>query len=106
MPEVMFQKVEYLKLVQPPTLKQFLINKVIKEASAQIKGFRGNTRVVTTKEVDGRTVVESKLMPKSAAILKNGLSGMTADRILELHPEWKDDYAKFVDEWKAKNSKS
>lgn len=89
---IRLQKIEYVKVVEPPTLKQFLINRAVKEKSAQTKGISGVTRV------------GGQLMPRSAAVMKD-LKGITADKVLEEHPEWKEDYPKFVAEWREKNTK-
>lgn len=89
---VRLQKIEYIKVVEPPTLKQFLINMAVKEKSAQTKGISGVTRV------------EGQLMPRSAAVMKD-LKGITADEILQEHPEWRDGYPKFVAKWREKNTR-
>lgn len=88
-----FQKVSYVRVVQPPSLKQFLVNKALKEKSNEARGVKGTTRNE-----------KGLLVPKSSVIIE-GMKGITADEILQEHPEWKEDYPKFVAEWREKNIK-
>lgn len=83
MSEVVVQKVEYFRTVRPPTLKQFLVREVFKEEAEKTKGTKGTTE-------DGNRVI-----PDSAAKMRNNLKGLTAKEIEVRRPD-------LVEEWKRK----
>lgn len=83
------QKVEYYKEIKTPSLKQYLINKKLKEKSAEVKKVKG----VVRDKVTGR------LMPKVAVQMRESMKGVSADKVAEEHPEWVQEYPAFVTEW-------
>ena len=80
--EIKLQKIEYYRQIRPPTLKQYLYRRAVKEKMAGIKGQIG----VTINPDTGTPI------PESALAAKEALKGLTAESILELHPEWEQDY--------------
>lgn len=80
------QKIEYYRQVRPPTLKQYLYRRAVKEAMTDIKGQDGVTINPETNHP----------IPKSALAARDALKGLTTEKILEKHPEWKEDYAKDI----------
>lgn len=86
------QKVEYYKQINPPSLKQYLINKVLKEKSAEVKNVKG----VVRDKVTGR------LMPKVAVQMRESMKGMSADKVAKERPDWVKEYPVFVKEWTEK----
>ena len=80
--EVKLQKIEYYRQVKPPSLAQFLYRRAVKETMAKIKG-----QVGVTINPDTGVVI-----PVSALSAREALKGLTAESILELHPEWEQDY--------------
>ena len=75
-------KITYLRVVKPPTLKQYLYRRAVRETMAEIKGKVG----VTISPDTGRPI------PESALAAKKELKGLTMEKILEEHPQWKEDY--------------
>lgn len=84
--EIQVQKIEYYRQVKPPTLAQYVYRRAVKEAMGNIKGNTG----VTNSPDSGRPI------PESALAAKKALEGLTAKKILEIHPEWKEDYDRDV----------
>jgi len=80
--EIQLQKVEYYRQVRPPTLKQFLYRRAVKETMAEIKGKVG----VTVNPETGIPI------PESALAAQEALKGLTSAKILEDHPEWEEEY--------------
>ena len=87
--EIELQKIEYYRQVRPPTLKQFLYRRAVKEAMAEVKGKVG----VVINPGTGLPI------PESALAAKDALKGLTAEQILTEHPEWKEDYEEYVRNW-------
>ena len=74
-------------------MKQFLIQRAIKEASCSARDVTG-----MCPNNDGHMIANS------ARIVGESVRGLTADRIKEkLHPDWTEQYPDFVREWKEKN---
>lgn len=84
--EIKVQIITYARQVRPPTLKQFLYRRAVKEKMASIKGKVG----VTINPGTGLPI------PESALAAQQALKGLTIEKILEAHPEWKEDYEKDV----------
>ncbi|MBA7466237.1 hypothetical protein ES707_01414 [subsurface metagenome] len=84
--EIKLVKVEYYRQVKPPTLKQYLYRRAVKEVMATIQGKTG----VTINPDTGIPI------PESALAAKAGLRGLTTEKILVEHPEWKEDYKRDV----------
>jgi hypothetical protein len=84
--EIKLQKIEYYRQVRPPSLKQFLYRRAVQEAMATVKGKDG----VILNPASGNPV------PFSALAAKELLKGLTMEKILEKHPEWKEDYERDV----------
>jgi len=82
MEEPKFVEVHYWKQVRRPTLKQYLVTRIVNDAGSI-------TRVLKGVVVNPRT---GRLMPKSAFMVSESVKGLTAEKILEAHPEWQDDY--------------
>ncbi len=86
--EIKLVKVEYYRQIKPPTLKQFLYRRAVKEKMAAIKGKVG----VTVNPDTGIPI------PESALAAKEALEGLTTERILAEHPTWKEDYQRDVEQ--------
>ncbi len=84
--EIKLQKITYVRQVRPPTLKQYLYRRAVKEAMAQIKG-----RVGVTVNPDTGIPI-----PESALAAREALKGLKTEQILAEHPEWKEDYERDV----------
>jgi hypothetical protein len=84
--EVLVQKIEYYRQVRPPTLKQYLYRRAVREAMKEVAGQDG----VTTNPETGTVI------PKSALAARDALKGLTTEVILEKHPEWKEDYERDI----------
>ena len=82
--EIKLVKVEYYRQIKPPTLKQFLYRRAVKEAMASIKGQDG----ITVNPKTGNPI------PISALAAKEALKGLTAEKIAKEHPGWVDEYNK------------
>lgn len=80
-----FEKIEYIRERRPPTLKQFIWRKAVKEASAEARKLEGNT-------VNPDTGLP---IPRSALHVKKVLEMKTVKDLIKEHPEW-------VKEWKGK----
>ena len=78
--ELLLQQITYYRAVRPPTLKQYLVRRAVKEASAEVIGTEG------TEMHNGR------LVPSSARVFYDKLSGKTAEELAKEHPEWLEDY--------------
>jgi len=87
--EIKLQKIEYYRQVKPPTLNQFLYRRAVKEAMAKVKGKVGVT-------VNPQTMLP---IPESALAARDGLKGLTTEKILAEHPEWKEEYDDYIREW-------
>ena len=79
---IKLQKIEYYRQVRPPTLKQFLYRKAVRETMKAIKGNIG----VTLNPGTGIPI------PESALAAKEALKGLTAKKIAKEHPDWVDEY--------------
>jgi len=79
-------KVEYYRQVKPPTLKQFLYRRAVKEAMEKVKG-----RVGVAINPDSGLPI-----PESALAAREALKGLTTEQILAEHPTWKEDYVRDV----------
>ena len=86
MSEVQVQEIHYFRQVRPPTLKQYLLRRAVREEMAKVKGQVG----ITVNPATGL------LIPASALAAKEALKGLNADLILEEHPEWRNDYEKDI----------
>ena len=84
--EIKLQKIEYWRQMKPPSLAQYVYRRALKEAMAELEGKVG----VTVNPDTGRPI------PVSALAAKKALEGLTAERILAEHPEWKEDYERDV----------
>jgi len=84
--EIKLVKVEYYRQVRPPSLKQYLYRRAVKEKMASIKGKVG----VTVNPGTGIPI------PESALAAREALKGLTAERILKEHPEWEEDYEREI----------
>lgn len=84
--EIKLVKVEYYRQVRPPTLKQYLYRRAVKEAMSEIKGKVG----VTLNPDTGLPV------PVSALAAREALKGLTTEQILAENPSWKEDYERDV----------
>lgn len=80
--EIKLQKIEYYRLVKPPTLKQYVYRRAVREKMEGIKGQVG----VTVNPDTHRPI------PASALAASLALKGLTAEQILAEHPEWREDY--------------
>lgn len=80
MSEVKIQKVEYWRLVKPPTLKQFLMRRVFKEAAEK------------TKAVTGVSPDKNHVIPTSAKEMRDKLKGLTAEEIAKRRPDLVEEY--------------
>lgn len=80
--EIQLQKIEYYRVVKKPTLKQYLYRRAVRERMAGIKGKDG-----VTINPDSQ-----RLVPVSALAAKEALKGLTTEKILAEHPEWREDY--------------
>jgi hypothetical protein len=78
------QKIEYFRVVKNPTLKQFLHRRHVQEVMQQVKGETGMGTDPDTK----------KNTPVSALKAKELLTGVNADDLMKLHPDWVEDYNK------------
>lgn len=84
--EIQVQKIEYYRQVKPPTLAQYVYRRGVKEAMAAVKGNTG----VTVHPKTGNPV------PVSALAARDALKGLSAEKLLEEHPEWREDYEKDI----------
>ena len=84
--EIQLQEITYYRQIKPPTLKQFLFRRAVKEKMALIKGQTG----VTANPETGRPI------PVSALAAREALKGLTAVQLLQEHPEWAEDYKREV----------
>lgn len=80
--ETKIVKVEYYRAIKPPTLKQYLYRRSVKEKMASIKGKTG----VTVNPGTGTPI------PESALAAKEALKGLTAEKIAKEHPDWVEEY--------------
>jgi hypothetical protein len=87
--EIKLVKVEYYRQLKPPTLKQYLYRRAVQEKMGEIKGKVG----ITVNPDTGLPI------PESALAAKEALKGLTTERILAEHPQWKEDYEEYVREW-------
>jgi hypothetical protein len=78
------QQITYLREVKPPTLRQYLQRRNVKEVMEQVKG---ETGIGVDPETKRNT-------PVSAIKAKEMLTGVTADELMKLHPDWIKDYEK------------
>ena len=81
--DIQLEKVEYWREVRPPTLKQYLYRRAVRERMALLKGKTG----VTVDPKKGRPI------PEAALLARDALKGLTSEKILEEHPEWAEEYA-------------
>ncbi|HUV51890.1 MAG TPA: hypothetical protein VMW64_02295 [Dehalococcoidia bacterium] len=84
--EIKLVKVEYYRQVKPPTLKQYLYRRAVKEAMTEVKGKVG----VTVNPDTGLPI------PESAMAAREMLKGLTTEKILVENPSWKEDYERDV----------
>lgn len=89
MEEIQLQEIRYLRVVRPPTLAQYLYRRAVKEKMAKIKGQVG----VTVNPGTGAAI------PVSALAAREALKGLTAEQILAEHPEWEEDYERYIQQW-------
>jgi len=80
--EIKLQQITYYRQVRPPTLKQFLYRRAVKEAMDKVKGKVG----VTLNPDTGLPI------PESALAAREALKGLTTEQILAEHPNWREDY--------------
>ena len=84
--EIKLQLITYYRQVKPPTLKQYLYRRAVKEKMAEITGKVG----VTVNPDNGLPI------PESALAAREALKGLTTEQILAEHPNWKEDYERDV----------
>lgn len=84
MSDLRIQQITYYRVVKPPTLKQFLHRKFVKETMAQIKGKSG----VEQDPLTGRPA------PASAVKAREMMQGKKAEELMTEHPEWVEEYKK------------
>jgi len=84
--EIRLQEIKYYRQVKPPTLRQYLYRRAVKEKMAEIKGKVG----VTVNPGTGLPV------PESALAAREALKGLTAEQILAENPSWEEDYYRDV----------
>jgi len=84
--EIKLVKVEYYRQVKPPTLRQYLYRRAVKEAMEKVKGKVG----VTLNPDTGLPI------PESALAARDALKGLTTEKILAENPSWKEDYERDV----------
>ncbi len=84
--EIKLQEIHYFRQVKKPTLRQYLYRRAVKERMAEIKG-----RVGVTLNPDSGIPI-----PESALAAREALKGLTTEKILAEHPEWKEDYERDV----------
>jgi hypothetical protein len=78
--EIQLQEIKYYRQIKPPSLKQFLFRKAVKEKMSLIKGQTG-------------VIIENgRPIPVSALAAREALKGLTATQLLVEHPEWVADY--------------
>ncbi|GAI05781.1 unnamed protein product [marine sediment metagenome] len=82
MEEPKFVEVHYFKQVRNPSLKQYLVRRAITEAGVKTRDMKG----ITVNPETGRP------MPQSALSISQEVKGLTAEKLLELHPEWQEEY--------------
>lgn len=75
------EQITYYRLSGPPTLKQYLIRRHMRQVAQRVVG------------ATGTTIIDGRLLPRSAIRMSSYLKGMTAERIASEHPDW-------VEEWK------
>lgn len=80
--ELEVQEIRYYRVKRPPTLKQYVFRRAVREKMEGIKGQVG----VTINPDTNRPI------PVSALAAQEALKGLTAERILVEHPEWKEEY--------------
>lgn len=80
--EIKLQQITYYRQVKPPTLKQFLYRRAVKEAMERVKGKVG----VALNPDTGLPI------PESALAAREVLKGLTTEKILAEHPEWGEEY--------------
>ena len=90
MAEIILEQISYLKVARPSTLNQYLVRRFMGEEADK------------NAKVKGVVKVDNKLMPKSAREIQKLMKGMTSEKVLKLHPEWKDDYPAYIEEWHEK----
>lgn len=76
------QEIRYFRVKRPPTLKQYVFRRAVKENMEKIKGQTGVTLNPDT----------NRQIPASALAAQNALKGITAEQIISEHPDWKEDY--------------
>jgi hypothetical protein len=79
---MVLQEIKYYRLVKPPTLKQYLYRRAVKNVMRTVKGKTG----ITINPDTGLS------LPKTALAAKQSLTGLTTEKILAEHPDWKEDY--------------
>lgn len=84
--EIKVQEIKYYRQVKPPTLRQYLYRRAVREKMSEIKGKTG----VTVNPGTGLPV------PESALAAREALKGLTAEQILAENPSWKEDYERDV----------
>ena len=84
--EIKLQQITYYRQVRPPTLAQYLYRRAVKEKMAEIKGKTG----VTINPDTGVPI------PESALAAGKALKGLTTEKILAEHPNWKEDYEREI----------
>jgi len=78
--EIQLQEIKYYRQIKPPSLKQFLFRRAVKEKMSLIKGQTG-------------VIIENgRPIPVSALAAREALKGLTAEQIRAAHPEWEADY--------------
>ena len=80
--EIQLQEIKYYRQIKPPSLKQYLFRRAVAERMAKVKG---QTGVIVNPE-------SGKPIPVSALAAREALKGLLADKILQEHPEWREDY--------------
>lgn len=80
--EMKIQQITYYRIVKPPTLKQYLHRRAVREVMSSVKG---ETGVGIDKDTN-------RPVPLSAIKAKEMLKGTKADDLMRLHPGWVEDY--------------
>ncbi len=80
--EIKLQEIRYYRQVRPPSLKQYAVRRAVKEAMATVAKVEG----IVLNPVTGHPV------PASALAAKGALKGLTSEKILTEHPEYRQEY--------------
>jgi len=80
--EKVLQQITYFRELKPPTLKQYVHRRAVRETMQKLEGETG-------VKIDPES---NKQMPISAIRAKELLKGQRAEDLIREHPEWVEDY--------------